>query len=206
MATRSSARKAKASVATADSGLDQSNATGSTLPVVSSTRTKRTISEAIELPDLDDIAEAHRERLSSFSSTSSDELDLIDREMEAQEAAMKHEKTKKKKKAKSTSTRTATDPKPPAPVLDMLSPGQHLRDEVLVDLDIDHFINDMYQRVEEDTILDVIGNLQEERYQGVSADVNDKKDQLWDVVATPQMFKEFSQTVANGNRVTATSA
>ena len=56
-----------------------------------------------------------------------------------------------KKKAKSTSTRTATDPKPPAPVLDMLSPGQHLRDEVLVDLDIDHFINDMYQRVEEDS-------------------------------------------------------
>ena len=129
--------------------------------------------------------EAHRERFSSFSSVSSEELDALGSELSAHEAAAKNEATSKKKK--------------PHAAADRDDPEEQC---INVDHDLDHICHTMYARVEEDTMIDIMNSLQDEM---TRVPTETRAELLWDVVATPQMFKEFSETVANGPRVTASA-
>lgn len=124
--------------------------------------------------------ESHRERFSSFSSASSEELDALGSELSAHEAAAKNEATSKKKKAQTV----ADDPE---------------EQRINVDHDLDHICHTMYARVEEDAMVDIMNSLQDEM---TRVPTETRAELLWDVVATPQMFREFSETVANGPRVT----
>lgn len=152
---------------------------------------------------------ATRERLESFNSDVSEELDALDREMAAEEAAAAN--------AITLNRLSASDP----------SPGK------IRDIEVDHVCEDIYEKLEEEAMLDILADLQKE-YLATGGNLPLKKsdapaptnapvvattvkkgalpatvkptscaatapreDLLWDVVATPAMMRAFSATVAN---------
>ena len=132
---------------------------------------------------------AARERVSSFSSDVSDELEAIDRLVEAEEAAAANVLALKRQSTGDTSIK---------------------------DVEVDHVCELLYERMEEDTMMDLFGELQHE-YEYLNAPKADEsttaksmksetiavpsmcaegdKQLLWHIVATPAMMSAFSSTV-----------
>ena len=134
---------------------------------------------------------AARERVSSFSSDVSDELDAIDRLVEAEEAA----------------------------AANALALERHASGEAgIKDVEVDHVCELLYERLEEDAMMDLFGELQHE-YESLNAPKAEQstatksmqtatntapstcaegdKQLLWHLVATPAMMAAFGSTVAS---------
>ena len=135
-----------------------------------------------------------RERVSSFSSTTSTEFDAIEHDVDRDDAAAQTLSASKKKKCADEATTTPATK------------------AINVDHDLEFvcasIVETCAQQVEEDTMLDLIGSLQNEMYEVEEQAAKHeelRKELLWDVVATPQMFKEFSATVASAPRVSCST-
>ena len=119
-----------------------------------------------------DIMFALRSPTSSFSSDASDELDAIDRILEAEEAAAANEMAKQRRTV-----------------------------EPIKQVDLDCVSEDIYERMEEEAMLEMLASLEHEMIAEYAAECARGASPpastplLWDVVATPQMMTQFSQTV-----------
>ena len=136
-----------------------------------------------------------RERVSSFSSTTSTEFDAIEHDVDRDAAAAQTLSASKRKKCADEALTTTPATK-----------------AINVDHDLEFvcasIVETCAQQVEEDTMLDLIGSLQNEMYEVEEQAAKHeelRKELLWDVVATPQMFKEFSATVASAPRVSSST-
>ena len=91
---------------------------------------KRTSTEIVNTP-LQKLSSGHRERVDSFASDASDELDALDRELLAEEAAVANARASE--------------------------PAQSIKD-----LEIDHVCEEIYERMEEQAMMELLAELEAE--------------------------------------------
>ena len=153
---------------------------------------------------------AHRERIESFSSDMSDELEAIDRELEAEEAAAANAITQRQISQSRSNTSSVDNIK---------------------DTDVDHVCDQIYEKMEEEAMMEILRDLQHELVPSFSSSsttrpptimptirstttnnikpaskstkavetaCGGRANLLWNIVATPAMMSAFSATVANG--------
>ena len=119
----------------------------------------------------------HRERTCSFSSDSSDDLDALDRELVAEEAAAANLVQKRR----------------------LACSHERLPVEIK-EFELDHVCEDIYEKMEEAAMLELLAELEYEIVAEVSeqtAGGSMPNSLHWDVVATPDMMKQFAATVAS---------
>ena len=143
---------------------------------------KRTSTEIVNTP-LQKLSSGHRERVDSFASDASDELDALDRELLAEEAAVANARA--------------------------CEPAQSIKD-----LEIDHVCEEIYERMEEQAMMELLAELEAEARAALAdaakkpkakAPVSSKPAEsenddslLWNIKATPAMMMQLAASVAHG--------